>query len=182
MQVRPTLISWAEHSLKHLYAAASQVDFDDAIDAFLSENCDFTLNGKRRSRDEYKSYLKAEKSDETWCQMQFRDASEKPLDFSHPREAGSVDITFEALLNIQPKDGDTLNIHPEHRDISTTIRMVILQDDSARSDHLPCRGACCDYRRVCKLEEITSNVVKPGFVPHNDSPASSPKSPYKEFL
>ena len=55
--VLPTLSAWAASRLTHILESKTQKDFDATFEVTFAANCDFTVNGKPVSRDEYKSQL-----------------------------------------------------------------------------------------------------------------------------
>ncbi|KAL4245430.1 hypothetical protein ABKN59_009466 [Abortiporus biennis] len=135
--------------------STTQIDFDDAFDSFISRDCPhITVNGEPYTREDFKHALQDQKRDESWCKMKIKHAIESPTDSYHPREAGTVRIAYEALINVlHPQGSFNHTGHPQHRDVNSSLNLVISEDPTVRPEHQTCRGECCDIRRVSAIDQ-----------------------------
>jgi len=149
--VLPSLTSWAKSHISAIIEATTSADLDSALDAFLTKDATFTVNGTTFSRSQYKTLLQQEKFDEIGATLNFSGEVEVQADGS---QAGSVGLFYTAVV------AEAIRIHDaavQHQ-FTSSINLVIEQDTSIplpTPPTVPVHGfPIVDRRRVTALNQV----------------------------
>ncbi|PPQ66403.1 hypothetical protein CVT26_011271 [Gymnopilus dilepis] len=159
--VLPSLTNWTEQHITAIFQATSQDDFTSAVNAFLSDKVQITVNGQSVSRTDFVNQLSAETALEQSATVTFSGAVEVPADSTQPVAAGSVGVFFNALI------AEKLRVlgGPVTRQVATSLNVVIAQDpDVPQPKPSPIHGDF-DGRRVKILNEVFTDTSVPVTVP-----------------
>lgn len=170
--VLPTLTNWTEQHLTSIFQATAQADLNDAFDAFISEDASITINGQKTSRDDYMRQLKIEKVLEASASMKFLGTVEVPVDNANPVLAGTVGTFFDAGID------EKLNIFgaPESHTVTSSLNVVIVQDQHIHPPTLYGNGGSFDPRRVMILDQVTIDTQDPIVPPGGNLPTCTSPS------
>lgn len=78
------LDDWTKDSISAIYDAKTQSEFSSAFDAFIHEEANITVNGKRLSRAEYKALFQGERLLEQFATVSFLGSVEVPANKDEP--------------------------------------------------------------------------------------------------
>ncbi|THU95987.1 hypothetical protein K435DRAFT_778771 [Dendrothele bispora CBS 962.96] len=169
--VLPQLGSWAQNHIRAIVQATNEADFDGAFDAFVAKDAEITFNGKKISRDEYKTRLQTEAFRETGAQVVFNGTVQVP-----GTDASGVQSSFigEAGLFYTAIIGEALLVlgAPQQRQVTSSINIFVQDDSSLKPPTLP--GGIhgfFDPRRAFKVNQVFLDVT-PSVEPNTTSTSS----------
>ncbi|KDR73951.1 hypothetical protein GALMADRAFT_250667 [Galerina marginata CBS 339.88] len=149
--VLPTLTNWTKNHITAIFQATNKADFTSSINAFLSDKASITLNGVKTSRAEFVSKVQAEKFDESGAVVSFISAVEVPKDGEQPVVAGSVGVSYNAIV----AEGIVIRDAAITRQVTASVNVVIEQDpDVPKPPPSPIHGFF-DGRRVMSLNQVS---------------------------
>ncbi|EMD41322.1 hypothetical protein CERSUDRAFT_89890 [Gelatoporia subvermispora B] len=138
------LIPYAELHIQNIFSATSQADFDEAFDAFISQNASITVNGKQLTRHEYKQRLQSENPFLQSSIVTFSNAVAVPQ--PDDEITGAVGLFYNATVQGKPETtGRQVLI------LNSSLNLIVIRDPSVPQ---PPPGGLSDPRRVLVLNEI----------------------------
>ncbi|THH28080.1 hypothetical protein EUX98_g6105 [Antrodiella citrinella] len=161
--VLPNLTNWLKQHITTLYTVTDRTAFNNAFNAFLTQDASITVNGKKVTKDEYMQQLLGQKFEESGAQVNFLATVEVPADQNQPQLAGDVGTSFQATVDEQ----FLVLGAPETRSVNSSLNVVIVQDKSITPPHptVPVRGGIFDPRRVSVLNQITLSKQNSVLIP-----------------
>lgn len=91
---------WTQNSISAIYNAKTQSEFSSAFDAFVHEEANITVNGKRLSRAQYKALFQSEKFLEAGATVSFLGSVEVPADKNDPVAVRSINLSQLRLVHV----------------------------------------------------------------------------------
>ncbi|GBE87226.1 hypothetical protein SCP_1004730 [Sparassis crispa] len=160
-----SLINWTESLLTAILNATTEATFNEAFDAFLSQDVHITVNGKHVTREQYKKQLSSEKWTERTsdpASVAFEGAVEVPADKNEPISNGVVGLFYKATIY-----GRFFILGaPSASTVNSSLNVVIAQDKSIPAPVYPpgVRGDF-DDRRVTVLNQVVTDQANPIVLP-----------------
>lgn len=94
----PSLAVWAQNGIAALYQATSQSTFINALDAFLAQNVNITVNGMLISRANFSNQIQFNHFDEINAIVKFIGTVEVPTNESQPLQV--IELHFHEIMKI----------------------------------------------------------------------------------
>ncbi|TFY56625.1 hypothetical protein EVJ58_g7530 [Rhodofomes roseus] len=144
------LTDWVEESISAIYKASTPSDFGAAFDAFIDEDPEITVNGKRLSRAQYQGLFQGERALEQSATVSFLGAVEVPANKKEPESAGTVGVYYRATIYERIKVGGASTSST----VNSSLNVVVEEGDGPED------------RRVTKVDQVISDEANPISLPH----------------
>jgi len=162
--VLPTLSAWAASHLTHVLESKTQNDFDTAFEATFAANCNFTVNGKSVSRDEYKGQLREQSAagfEESGTVVNIEGQTEVEVG-NQGQLSGLVGIFYTSLSDSKFL---VLGVPSESRATSSVNLSIEPTEKNPQNPKLPIRGYF-DPRRVTTVNQVVAETNYHVSIPH----------------